>query len=198
MQRSILCSLICVMVLAANAQTSSPAIVIRPHPAVTPSGIGANRQLRVRVVDQRPSRQLYISSQRVAVSNDLATALREAIAVALRSKGFTPVDERPVDGRELTVAILELGWGPAPLVGMREAQCVLQPACSTAADFKLFGQFRGQASSAAAAESLFKRATAPMHLSAYLESDVNGALSIAVQTMIEDEQLLHCLGASEP
>lgn len=189
-----------VFVLAVAAASSGCAfsahkpVPIHPEVSVAQSTVGANNQVWVDVVDERPKSTLGTRGVQgvgtdIGLEGDIRVPIRNAIVEGLKREGFSPVDSRPVDGRELRVEIRNLDYTVTMgfWAGSLETACGLKAVCILGDKRPFEELFRGE----------FKESVQVVQTEEANERYINAAVTKAVNLLLGSDALMQCL-ASPP
>jgi len=162
---------------------------LKLDPAITPSSIGRNATVAVKVLDQRRSKTIGyrgVDSKNAAITTDqnIAALFQVNIVEGLARKGFNAVPYGEQPGRLLTVEIRQIEYKTDMdfWKGIIQAEAAIN-AWSVREDARHERIYRGQR----------KDTTLEAPRAKTNERLINGAISDAVQSLLEDERLIRFL-----
>lgn len=166
-------------------------VVIKPEINVKPGEFGQGREVSINVVDERPKSTLGTRGVRgigteIGVEGDLRVPIRNAIADGLKRHGFQPVDNRSSDIRELRVEIRNLDYNVTMgfWAGTLRTECGLKAVCILGSTRPFENLFRGE----------FQESVQVVQSEEVNERYINSAVTSAVNSLLNDAQLMQCLG----
>lgn len=167
-------------------------VVIKPVLSVKATAAGQGQEIWTDVVDARPRStigtldSLGIKTD-LLVEGDLQTAVRDSVADGLRLQGFSPVDARPEDARELRVEIQDLEYTVTTNFWAHtlRTECALRAVCILGNRRPYENVYRGK----------FQDSVLVIQSEEANKGYINAAVSNAVNALLQDPQLLHCLAS---
>jgi len=184
LKRMLLCGI--VVTVSACAYVPQKA-TIRPHVRYTPSTVGQDKTVSVRVIDERPTSSLghrgnaYGVAARITTDQNVAEVFRKAIFKGLLANGFQPVGYDRSSPRQLQVQIRSLRYSTETgfwTGGVQSRAAVQAQAASPGHDYLKFYRFADK-------ERVVFVPTAS-HNTQMIDQAVDGVL----QKMFSDPQLL--------
>jgi uncharacterized lipoprotein YajG len=176
-------------VLTPACTLTPQAVVLKPEIQPTLGSNGQGRAVLLTVVDERPrnilgTRGINVGAE-ITVQGDFTNVVRTAVADGLQRQGFMITSDKPTDGRALRVEIRNLDYGRTGGLwgGSLHTECGLKAICiiGSARPYEKF--YRGEHQ-----ESVQVVPSAEAN-----EKYVNSALSKAINLLLQDPQLSHCL-----
>lgn len=162
---------------------------LKLDPAITPSSIGRDATVAVKVLDQRRSktigyRGLDSKNATITTDQDVAALFRAKIVEGLSRKGFNAVPHGEQPGRPLTVEIRQIEYKTDMdfWKGIIQAEVAIS-AWSVREDASYERIYHGQR----------KDTTMEAPGAKTNERLINGAISDALQNLLEDERLIRFL-----
>jgi uncharacterized lipoprotein YajG len=184
-----------VVVLGGCAFATQAPIVIKPDIVPKHSDVGAGQSVQVVVTDERTSKTLGTRGVRgvgseLTVAGDLAQTLDASISEGLKNQGFTPTDHSSKDGRALNVEIRDLQYTMIMgfWAGTMRTQCSLKAMCVVGNARPFEKMYHGEHE-----ESVQVVQSADANI-----GYVNDAVSKAVNQLLDDPELSHCLANPAP
>lgn len=169
-------------------------VLIKPELSIEESTVGKNQEIWINVVDERTRKTLGTRGVRgigteITVEGDCTLALHNSLADGLSRQGFRPVDVRTSDDRELRVEIRNLDYNL--IMGFWAG--TLRTACGLKA-FCIIGNTRPY-------ENLylgeFQKSVQVVQADEANQLYINSAISSAINSLLQDLQLMQCLAAPE-
>jgi uncharacterized lipoprotein len=181
-----------VVALGGCAFTPQAPIVINPAIEAKHTNVGAGQPLQVVVIDERTSKTLGTRGVRgvgseLTVAGDLAQTIDTSIAEGLKNQGFVPTDHTIKDGRVLNVEIRDLEYNMIMgfWAGTMRTQCSLKAVCVVGNVRPFEKMYHGEHE-----ESVQVVQSADANT-----GYVNDAVSKAVNQLLDDPDLAHCLAS---
>jgi uncharacterized lipoprotein len=181
-----------VVALGGCAFTPQAPIVIKPAIEANHSNVGAGQSLQVVVIDERTSKTLGTRGVRgvgseLTVAGDLAQTIDTSIAEGLKNQGFVPTEHTIKDGRVLNVEIRDLEYNMIMgfWAGTMRTQCSLKAVCVVGNVRPFEKMYHGEHE-----ESVQVVQSADANT-----GYVNDAVSKAVNQLLDDPDLAHCLAS---
>lgn len=179
-------------VLNCGCASAPQKVAINPVLSVKASGAGRGQEIWTDVVDARPRPtigtldSLGIKTELI-VEGDLRTAVRDSVADGLRLQGFTPVDAPPKDVRELRVEIQNLEYTVTTNFWAHtlRTECALKAACILGNRRPYENTYHGK----------FQDSLLVIQSEEANKTYINAVVSRAVNALLQDPQLLHCLAS---
>lgn len=166
------------------------AVILKPEIQPIHGSIGQGRTVLLTVVDERPrttlgTRAVKGMGAELTVQGDLTSVVRTALADGLQLQGFVITSDKPADGRELRVEIRNLDYGVTMgfWAGSLRTECGLKAICLINSKRHYEHLYRGEHQ-----ESVQVVQSAEAN-----EKYLNIALSKAINLLLQDPQLSHCL-----
>jgi uncharacterized lipoprotein YajG len=167
-------------------------VVINPELSVKESAMGQGQKIWTNVVDERPRSTLGTRVVRgvvseISVEGDLRVAIRNSVADGLRRQGFSPVDTRLSDDRELRVEIRNLDYTVFRgfWAGTLRTECGLKAVCLLGSSRPYENLYRGE----------FQESIQVIQPEEANERYINSAVSSAINALLLDPQLMRCLAS---
>jgi uncharacterized lipoprotein YajG len=193
--RNLLCIVSIAACLSACQFVKQPPISVTPELVEKRTTLGAGQSLRITVTDERTDRVLGQRAMRgmgsdLTVASDIADTLRASLSEGLRRQSFAPVDAPPRDGRALIVGIRDIRYtvSGGVVAFLITTQCSLHAQCVVNGSTPYERVYRGthemsvQSPDTAGANAQY----------------VNAAISSAVNQLLDDTELSHCLAGPAP
>jgi uncharacterized lipoprotein YajG len=167
---------------------------LRLEPAVSPSKVGNGAVVAVRVIDRRPTRTIGFrgvdsKNATITTSQDVAELFHASIVDGLTRKGFTAVSDGNRPQRLLSIEIRQIEYKTDMefFKGLVKVETLLNATCLK--DGARFNQaYRGNRE-----ETTLEAPGAKTN-----ERLINGAISDAVQSLLEDDRLIGFLADRAP
>jgi uncharacterized lipoprotein YajG len=193
--RDLLCILSVVAGLSACQFVRQPPIAVTPELVEKRTTIGVGQSLRITVTDERTDKILGQRAMRgmgsdLTVANDITETLKASLVEGLRREAFVPVDAPPRDGRALNVGIRDIRYTVSGgiVAFLITTQCSLKAQCVVGGSTPYERVYRGVHEMSV---------QSPDTASANVQY-VNAAVSSAVNQLLDDTELSHCLASPAP
>jgi uncharacterized lipoprotein YajG len=185
-----ICAIILLPSIVGCAFASHKPVVINPKLSTEESAVGQNQQVCIRVVDERLHQTLGTRGvgdigAEISVEEEFPLRLQKALTDGLRQKGFRPVDNLPLDGRELRVEIRNLDYKLIMgfWAGTLRTECNLKAYCVLEKLHNYEKLFRGE----------YTESVQIVQTEEANQRYINTAVSNAINALLQDERLMHCL-----
>jgi uncharacterized lipoprotein YajG len=164
----------------------SQTATLKLEPRTIPSKIGQGRTVAVRVVDRRPARTIGyrgLDSKNAAITTDqnVADLFQQKLLESLARKGFTAIPHDGAPGRLVVVEVRQIKY----TTDMEFWKGIVQTEAELVASMVKDGVKFEQAYLAERKETAIEAPSAKTN-----ERLINGAVSDALQKLLEDERLL--------
>ena len=181
-----------VTVLTCGCASAPQKVAIKPVLSVKATAAGQGQEIWTDVVDARPRStigtldSLGIKTE-ILVEGDLRTAVCDAVADGLRLQGFSPVDVRPRDVRELRVEIQNLEYTVTTNFWAHtlRTECTLKAVCILGNRRPYENTYHGN----------FQDSLQVIQSEEANKGYINAVVSSAVNALLQDPQLMRCLAA---
>jgi uncharacterized lipoprotein len=177
-------------VLLASCAFTPQQVTLNPQVQVSPGGFGQGRSVPFTAVDERPSsaigsRGVGGFGAEITSNQDVAAIIHGALSDGLRRQGFSPVPATGSDARALRVEIRNLEYKVTPgiFVGTLRTEAVLKGICMMGSGRPYERLYRGQHE-----ESVFV-----VQFAGQNEEYINRSVSQAVNSLLQDSDLMKCL-----
>jgi uncharacterized lipoprotein YajG len=166
------------------------AVVIKPELVPVSTAAGQGHCVLITVADERPRSTLGTRGgegvgAELTVAGDLTEVVRKTINDGLQQRGFSPIAEKSIDGRELRVEIRNLdyrivqGFWSCTL----STECGLKAICMHGSARPFEQLYRGE----------FQESIQVVQSAEQNEKYVNTAISKAINSLLQDSKLIQCL-----
>jgi uncharacterized lipoprotein len=181
------------MLLVSGCAFQQQAIRIQPQLEVAESTVGAGRNVRVNVVDERPKSTLGTRGAQgvgseLTIEGDLVATIKGAVEEGLRRHGFVPV-QADAGGRELRVEIRNVDYGinVGFWAGTLKVDCSLKGICQRGS-LRPYEQLH---------RNEFKESVQVVQGQEANNRYVSSAVSGALNALLNDRELMQCLATDE-
>ena len=182
----------CATILGGCAFATQEPIHVKPDLVAAQNSVGGGKGVFIEVSDERPSKNLGTRGVRgvgseLTVTDDFTATVRGSLAEGLKDRGFAPSTSMPADARVLRVEIRDLTY-KADMgfwAGTLNVDCAMKAICQIGQSRPFEKLFRGEHQ-----ESIQVVQGADANT-----KYVNDAVSKAVNELLADAELVHCLAS---
>lgn len=190
-KRSLVWSVLTVAFLPACALTPQK---VDLHPTVQAySGgpvSGGDRRVIITVVDERPStkvgtRTLSGMGAEITTAQDVPSIVQNAVREGLQRQGFSLTTDKTPDGRELHIELRALEYAVTPGIVMATLRtgAAMKGICIVGNARPYEKLYRGE----------HEESVLVVQFASANEQYINDALSQAIQSLVQDQELIRCL-----
>lgn len=177
------------LIAGAGCALTPQAVKVKPDVEIISDQTVTKKQVQLEIVDERPRQQLgkrtYGMSAQITIAGNITDTLRQSISDGLTQKGFLVTPNKPPDGRELRVEIRDIDYkyNQGFLVNSVTVNCVIKGICLIGSSRSYENLYRGDIQ-----ENVMFIQTGTAN-----EKYVNAAISKAINSLLNDQQLMQCL-----
>lgn len=184
-------SLLLLMLFPACALTPQK-VDLRPNVQAYSGGTisGGDRRVTMTIVDERPSsrvgtRGISGMGAEITTTQDVPSVIQTAVREGLQRQGFSLITDKTADGRELRIELrtLEYAVTPGIVMGTLRASSAMKGICILGNSRPYEKLYRGE----------HEESILVVQFASQNERYINDALSQAIQSLVQDHELIRCL-----
>ena len=187
-------TLIAAVLFSGCALAPHKPVAIKPELSVTESTIGQNQKIWINVSDERPrptlgTRGISGIGSEISIEGQLSLALRNSLTDGLRRLGFSPIDNRISDARELRVEVRNLDYTVMAgfWTGTLRTECILKGFCVVGETRPYENIYHGE----------YQETIVFYKSEEDNERYINSAVSQAVNALLADPQMIRWLATGK-